>query len=554
VPDRHAGRLANLLLIAVLLTCCSPRERRLTGIVSSETGPIPGAVVRFKAQPNAVLTDEAGAFSLPCPAQNEASFVTAWSEGYFINGVEAAACGHVTIELHAHPAEDNPDYRWLSSYNSPGDGEHQGCEACHSSAGTDLGFPLPLDDWQLDAHSQSAVNHRFLTMYAGTDVFGNRSPLTRYFTGKDYGTFPLRPDPELSYYGPGYLLDFPQTAGNCAACHTPVADVDNPYRVSPLSLTGVAAEGISCDFCHKIWEVVLNDEGLPWTNMPGVLSYEFRRPPDDHQFFAGPLDDVAPGEDTYSRLQKESAYCAGCHYGLFWDTLVYNSYGEWLESSYSDPDNGKTCQDCHMPPTGGNRFATVESGSVVRDPETIHSHKMLGITDETFMQDALAVEVAASHSGDQIVVSVTILNDNTGHHVPTDSPLRQLILVVEAQDQAGNPLPLLQGSTLPEWTGVGDPEQGYFAGLPGEAYAKILQETWTEVFPSGAYWMPTAILSDNRIPALAKATSEYQFLLDQEGPVQVTIRLFYRRAFIDLADQKGWEDDDLILYVETIIL
>lgn len=554
MPDHNPRWLGVVLLVMVLLTSCTRGERRLTGIVSGETGPIPGAVVRFKAQPNAVLTDEDGAFSLPCPDQNGASFVTAWAEGYYINGIEAAACGQVVIELHAHPAEDNPDYVWLSSYNSPGEGEHQGCEACHSAAGTDLGFRLPLDDWRLDAHSQSAVNHRFLTMYTGTDVTGNRSPPTRYFTSKDYGTFPLRPDLDLPYYGPGYLLDFPQTAGNCAACHTPAAAINNPYSVRPLALTGVEAEGISCDFCHKIWDVILNDEGLPWTNMPGVLSYEFRRPPDGHQFFAGPLDDVAPGEDTYSPLQKESAYCAGCHYGIFWDTVVYNSFGEWLDSPYSDPENGQTCQDCHMPPTGGDRFATVEAGSVARDPETIHSHKMLGITDEAFMRDALTVTVNAARSGDQIVVNVSILNDNTGHHIPTDSPLRQLILVVEARDQSGKHLHQVQGPALPEWTGVGDPEHGYYAGLPGEAYAKILQETWTEVFPSGAYWMPTAILSDNRIPAMGNAESEYRFVLDQEGPVQVSIRLLYRRAFIDLADLKGWDDADLILFVETLDL
>jgi hypothetical protein len=64
--------------------------------------------------------------------------------------------------------------------------------------------------------------------------------------------------------------------------------------------------------------------------MPGVLSFEFRRPPDDHQFFAGPYDDVGfvGSEDTYSSLQTESALCAPCHFGTFWDTTIYNSFGE----------------------------------------------------------------------------------------------------------------------------------------------------------------------------------------------------------------------------------
>ena len=43
---------------------------------------------------------------------------------------------------------------------------------CHSREGTDLPSMLPVDEWLLDAHSQSAVNPRFLTMYAGTDALG----------------------------------------------------------------------------------------------------------------------------------------------------------------------------------------------------------------------------------------------------------------------------------------------------------------------------------------------------------------------------------------------
>ncbi len=40
-------------------------------------------------------------------------------------------------------------------------------------------------------------------------------------------------------------------------------------------------------------------------------------------------------EDTYLPLYQQSQYCAPCHYGIFWDTTIYNSYGEWLDSPYS---------------------------------------------------------------------------------------------------------------------------------------------------------------------------------------------------------------------------
>ena len=213
---------------------------------------------------------------------------------------------------------------------------------------------------------------------------GNQSPNTRYGFHKDYGRFPLRPDPNELYYGPGYKLDFPDTAGNCAACHTPAASVNEPYGVDPREVTGVPAEGVPCDFCHKVWDVRLDsNSGLPFENMPGVLAYEFRRPPEDHQFFAGPLDDVAPGEDTYSPLQTQSQFCAPCHFGVFWGTVIYDSFGEWLHSPYNDPQNGKTCQDCHFRdlPDGnkaGNSGVVRPSGSAEHPLSGVPEHWMTG--------------------------------------------------------------------------------------------------------------------------------------------------------------------------------
>ncbi len=97
------------------------------------------------------------------------------------------------IELHAHAAEDNPDYAWLPSEHHPGEGEDQGCAACHSNEGKEDDTLLPVDEWRLDAHSQAAQNPRFITMYNGTDVLGNKSPTTRFASSRDYGSFPASP-------------------------------------------------------------------------------------------------------------------------------------------------------------------------------------------------------------------------------------------------------------------------------------------------------------------------------------------------------------------------
>ena len=529
----------------------TPELTNIQGYVVEETGnPIPNAVVRVKTTKNYVITDEKGKFYFGKLPKEQPVKLTAWAPGFFIGGGDEVSPDllDVVITLEKHNDYDNDEYDWLPSTFHAGEGENQGCAQCHSSVESKTAVSLPVDEWLLDAHSQSAHNERFLSMYSGTDTKGNQSPLTQYGFSRDYGTFPLLPDPDLPYYGPGYKLDFPESSGNCAACHAPLAAVDDPYGVNPTTLSGVDAEGISCDFCHKISDVNLNPvSGLPDANMPGVLSFNFLRPPEGHQFFAGPLDDVAPGEDTYSSLQKMSQFCAPCHYGVFWDTTIYNSFGEWLESSYSDSETGKTCQDCHMPPSGATVFALPSQGSEERDPDTIFSHLMPGAKDETLLQNAISMTVNTIQENHSIVVEVTILNDQTGHHVPTDSPLRQLILLVEVKTSDNQALQLIDGPTIPDWAGIGDPTGGYYAGLPGKGFAKILKERWTGVTPSGAYWNPTDIVSDNRIAANESDISRYTFAIPQTDKIIIDVKLLFRRAFIELMDQKSWDNVQDIL-------
>ena len=113
-------------------------------------------------------------------------------------------------------------------------------------------------------------------------------------------------------------------------------------------------------------------------------------------------------------------------------------------------------------------------------------------------------------------------------------------------------LQLLDGPVLPDWTGVGDPAQGYFAGLPGKSYAKILRETWTGVIPSGAYWKPTHIESDNRLAAFETDSSRYEFVKPPQGTVDIVVDLWFRRAFIELMDQKSWDTPDILMENEYI--
>lgn len=531
----------------------TPEENLIAGLIVDPQGaPLPGATVRIQATVNETQADEKGRFVLTGLEEGMPVTVSAWAEGYYCaksEGVVPPADG-ILLTLHPYQTIDNPDYQWVPPI---------GNNSCYSCK------PGVTQVWlENDAHARSATNPRFLTMYNGTDVDGNQSPLTRFVYRRDYGTFPLRPDPSQPYYGPGYKLDFSQTAGNCAACHTPGPAIGAAYAVDPNTVGGADTFGIHCDFCHKIADSTLDPAtSLPYPNMPGVLSMDFRRPftedTEQYQLFFGTFDDDnVPEEDTYLPLIEESAFCAPCHFGVFWDTVVYNSYGEWLDSPYSDPvfEGARTCQQCHMPaPTllNGQAITNVapSAGGVARDPLTIHAHTFPGAGSEPLLQNALTMTMAVSREEGLILVDVTITNDQTGHHVPTDSPLRQMILLVQAKGSDDETLELLDGPVIPEWGGVGNPDAGYYAGLPGKIYAKTLMELWTEVSPTGAYWNPTRVVSDNRLAAFSSDISQYVFEAPK-GEAKIGVTLLLRRAFIELMDQKGWDVPDIVM--ESITL
>lgn len=112
----------------------------------------------------------------------------------------------------------------------------------------------------------------------------------------------------------------------------------------------------------------------------------------------------------------------------------------------------------------------------------------------------------------------------------------------------------LDGPIIPDYAGVGDPNEGHYAGLPGKIYAKILMELWTEIAPTGAYWNPVNIVSDNRLGAMEADTSTYTFTLPAGGSARVDIQLLYRRAYMEFMDQKGWNVPDILMHEERLDL
>jgi hypothetical protein len=476
----------------------------VSGTVVDAGGPVGGATVRVRATDNFTITSSNGAFTLGSLAEGEEVEVTAWADGYYVTYTHATppAAG-ITLTLRRYHTTDHPSYAWPSPIAGS---SASACGNCH---------PSIVEQWIGNGHGRATSNARFYSLYNGTDLSGANS------------------------VGPGYLDDFPNTAGNCANCHAPGAGLDGYLSTSMNSVRDVITATIHCDYCHKIGDVYLNPVTRSvYPNAPGVRSQLMLRPPPGDNIFFGPYDDIHD-PDTRLPLISESAYCAPCHQFSMWGTPIYQSFDEWLNSPYAK--DGVTCQKCHMPPNGDAYFALPEVGGLVHPPERIPSHLDRGALDVGLLRNSVEMTAAARRVDDRVEVTVSITNTNVGHHVPTDHPGRHLILTVRARDAQGHDLIRLAGSVVPVWGGTQ-------AGQPGKAYAKVLQDVATGEGPVVSYWKQTRIIGDNRLAALQSDLSTYAFAAPPgSGPIEVTAELRFRRVFQAVMDAKGWDTPDIVM-------
>jgi hypothetical protein len=489
----------------------------VSGTVVDAAGPVAGATVRLRASDNVTWTGADGKFTLDSLPEGQEIEITAWHDGYYIASAHVTPTfSGLTLTLRPYHTRDHPDYVWTSpiSGTSPG-----ACGNCH---------PMIVSQWITNAHGLAVSNPRFYSLYNGRDLSGT-----------------LQVDP-------GYVNDFPGTAGHCANCHAPAAGIDGYLTTTMNAVRDVITAGVHCDYCHKVGGVYLNPATQSvYANAPGAQSQRMLRPPAGDNIFFGPYDDIHD-PDTYLPDISESSFCAPCHQFSMWGTPIYESYEEWLASPYAQA--GVTCQDCHMPPTGETYFALPQVGGLAHPPERIPSHLQLGATSVELLQNTVTLTLAARQVASRIEVTVTITNAHAGHHVPTDFPGRHMVLVVTATTGGqggtlppqGGTLSLQDGPTVPAWGGAQ-------AGLPGVAFAKVLRDVESGASPVVSYWRQALIVSDNRIPALESDISFYTFVAPVNGaPVTVRAELRLRRAFQDVMDAKGWSAPDVIMEAVNI--
>ncbi len=496
-------------------------EAQVSGSVRDElTGqPLAGARVSLQASNVETLTAADGSFDLT-GASGTDLVITAAAKGYFIAGViiTTPATG-ANMVLEPVPTNDDPSYVFKTPVT---------CGICHENQ---------LTGWTGSPMAEAGKNTWVHDIYNGTGTTGGQ------------GGFVYTRDSLHATANP---------TSECAACHQPESWAKQaPASLGDLSSPSIElAHGVACDMCHRIADV---DETRP--NYPGVYAgaVTLARIPGVEPVMFGVLGDVTFSESGRMRPayqpQLTAAVCGTCHQdkndpdgdGDFEQAngvISEPTYLEWKASPYADPQAPEyaTCVDCHMKPTNADAACDGLAGALGRPPGDIRSHDIRGTTPE-YLENAVAMSMTVTDADDGLQVEVSIVNDQTGHSVPTGVTIRNMILVVEAtRDADALALTHTGDQVVHELGGVGDPTKGYYAGLPGKLYGKVNHDA-TGSGPT-FFTDATGILFDNRIEALATDVTRYVFEKPLDGgAVRVRARLIYRRSWRALVDAKGWTED-----------
>jgi hypothetical protein len=289
-------------------------------------------------------------------------------------------------------------------------------------------------------------------------------------------------------------IDHPESTAaienECSVCHMPamrLADRDagrdtHIFAQFPLQRAPngnrAAADGVTCSVCHQIDDQGLGTEATFNGNV--VISKAVR---EDLRPEYGPFDpdhghQTIMHSSTGGYLPRQSAHirdaalCGTCH------TLFTHALGPegkelgrfpeqvpYLEWQHSDYDGQKTCQQCHMPeikePTqitalygplreGARRHVFVGANFVIQGMLQDHREELatealpgeldaaIKQTTEFLRTQAAKVTIQKVNTGDG-KLSIDVLVENlSGHKLPTAYPSRRVWLHVRVVDRAGS--------------------------------------------------------------------------------------------------------------------
>ncbi|MCX7701921.1 MAG: cytochrome c family protein [Gemmataceae bacterium] len=297
----------------------------------------------------------------------------------------------------------------------------------------------------------------------------------------------------------------PERSAVCLSCHDPA-----PLGGKSEPLAGFSDSGIHCDFCHKVADATSETIGLTH----GRFGLDLLRPNQGQMIF-GPWIDSPRPENTYAPIQRSSRMCAACHEGIVFGLRVYETWSEWLASPAGA--RGIQCQDCHMKPTGRMTNVAPFHGGIERDPRSIANHRFFDGSQLEMLRRSLNFDVQIRGG----TVLVNLEARDVGHHVPTGSPDRHLILIVTWHDSENRML-----------------------GEEHRIMAKRLRDA--EGRSPVPFWQAVEIESDTRL--LPHQPRQWQVAIPQGQAATVTVELIYRRNWPGASHKRDEKDGAWVVH------
>jgi len=280
--------------------------------------------------------------------------------------------------------------------------------------------------------------------------------------------------------------DFPTDGRKvCLGCHAPMAA--QTHHENDAQVTG---EGVTCDYCHSIHQVTFDGR-----NPKAALTFSDAK--------TGPLSDAASTahKSVYSPLHGSSAVCASCHeYRNASGFPVMTTYSEWKEGRYGK--EGRQCQSCHMARRAGDM---VDPHVALTGTAKINLHEMPGSHSVERLASAVKARISTARQGAQLQVTVEIANEGAGHYLPTGSPLRQLVMELQADSDGGQHFR----------------ERRVYARQVADQHGTVLMR---EHF---AFLKAVKLVSDTRLSPGEKRTETFLFPIPKGDPAKLEATLWY---------------------------
>ncbi len=213
----------------------------------------------------------------------------------------------------------------------------------------------------------------------------------------------------------------------CNGCHTPLAYMGGTLPPPRPSEKSMANESVSCEVCHLIQSALVDPPyNFSYLIEPGVTKYAVRKPAVE-----SPAHKIVTND-----FYKTTEFCGNCHneknpFGIW----VKSTQLEWKEGPYAS--EGVRCQDCHMP-KGGPYLNAI----MTKPYDDARLHLFHGAHDPGKVRGTIELriepDIREAEPGENIVFTVALFNQKTGHKFPTGSVEDRIAwLNVEATDAKG---------------------------------------------------------------------------------------------------------------------